>query len=505
MNRQFSLKTFLAAVFFEGILALIWLFIIPGDSTNIWIFGFSKFRFLLFVGLLVLLVLAGFLAFRARKNPAWHGKISRNIQAFYQSSSNLTTTLVLSLFGLGAGLHFLNTAFTTTDVFVQGYFTRLAPFMFWFTAISGQILVFTILDFPTLKTYLRAHGLALALLIVILLVGMSVHSYLWELDPEQWDTHDMFNKDEKFDLLEQDIYAIFNEGNTLQRGINPYARTLEERVRSSDYKWNLIFATYLPLPYLFAWLTRSLGIDDYLQWLRMWRVFCLIANLGITYILFYIPYHRYKNIMLAVIASVFWLFNRWTLHMTMIYHTDFIAIFFMLISLIHWPKRKILSLLAFGLSLSVKHIAIFMIPLYLVWIWQSVKDKDRSLWRFIKLSLVMGSVPLILSAPFIAWNPLAFYKSIFVSATRISESHFGAPGLDTLLFLEGIPAKLPLLAMLAIIYLAAWHKKVKMYSAAFLVLLTFIDFNSVLFRQYMTWVFPTIPLMLCETWDKQET
>jgi len=55
-----------------------------------------------------------------------------------------------------------------------------------------------------------------------------------------------------------------------------------------------------------------------------------------------------------------------------------------------------------------------------------------------------------------------------------------------------------MLAMLAIIFLAAWTKKVKIYSAAFLVLLAFIDFNSVLFRQYMTWVFPVIPLALCE-------
>jgi uncharacterized membrane protein len=142
-----------------------------------------------------------------------------------------------------------------------------------------------------------------------------------------------------------------------------------------------------------------------------------------------------------------------------------------------------------------------MIPLYIIWIWQSVEEK-RSIRQFVLLTLVMASIPLAVSAPFLALNAKAFIKSIFVSATRISESHFGAPSIDTLLGLSGIPAKMPMLSLMVFTFLGAWKRKIKSFSASLLIIIIFIDFNSVLFRQYMTWVSPLMLLALCETFVK---
>jgi len=494
LKKQFTLLSFLYSTLIEGVIALLWLLLIPGDPESAWIFSFSKFRLILLLAILLPLGLTSILTYKAKKAALWYQKASDRINALFQWDGHLTTGFVLSLSGLMYGSYFLYTALATTDLFLQGYFTRLAPLMFWFTALCGQTLYFIFHTGDTFKKYLRTHGFAVLTTFVILISGLLMHSHLWGLEPEDWDTHAMFNRDNKFDLEEQDIFAIFNEGDHLQHGQNPYARALEI---DTNIDWNRIYATYLPISYTMAWLTQEVGLEDFLQWLSFWRVIFLVANLGITYLLIYIPYHRYNNLIFGAIAALFWLFNRWTLHMTMIYHIDFVAIFFLLFSLVSWPRHKVISLLSFGLSLGVKHIAMFVIPLYIIWIWQSVEN--RSIKQFVQHTLVMAGIPFLVSAPFLAWNAKGFFKSIFVSATRISESHFGAPALDTLLELSGISAKLPLLGLMAIVYLAAWTKKIKPFSAAFLILLIFVDFNSILFRQYMTWAFPVIPLVICET------
>ena len=44
-----------------------------------------------------------------------------------------------------------------------------------------------------------------------------------------------------------------------------------------------------------------------------------------------------------------------------------------------------------------------------------------------------------------------------------------------------------------------FKKKIKHFTAAVFIIIIFVDFNSVLFRQYMTWVSPLVLLALCET------
>jgi len=434
------------------------------------------------------------------KDESWYARFNHKVETLFRYDGHLTTAFVLSLAGFLGGSFFLYTAITTTNLFVQGYFVRLAPGMFWFTALCGQVIFFSASqDSARLKQYIYTHGIALITLAAILVVGLVIHDYFWELPIETWDTHKLFNQDDKFDLVQQDIVFVFNEGDNLQHGRNPYASAV---ALGDNLQWNQGNATYLPVFYILSWLSQEIGLEDFLQWLGFWRVIFLIFNLSIAYLLFYIPYHRYGSLALACFAALFWLFNRWTLHMTMIYHIDFVAIFFFLVSLITWPQRKKLALLAFGLSLSVKQIAIFMIPLYLIWIWQATEKPKIK--QFIILSVIMGSIPLLVSGPFLAWNAEGFIKSIFISATRNSESHFGIPSIDTLIGLTGIPAKIPMLLLMFVTFYLAWKRKINQFMAALFIMIVFVDFNSVLFRQYLTWVVPLIPLAVGDTLAKSQ-
>jgi hypothetical protein len=58
----------------------------------------------------------------------------------------------------------------------------------------------------------------------------------------------------------------------------------------------------------------------------------------------------------------------------------------------------------------------------------------------------------------------------------------------------GIPAKLPMLFLMALVYIVVMRYRLNRYVAVLLILSIFVNFNSVLFRQYMTWVVPFIPL-----------
>jgi uncharacterized membrane protein len=120
------------------------------------------------------------------------------------------------------------------------------------------------------------------------------------------------------------------------------------------------------------------------------------------------------------------------------------------------------------------------------------------LTKAISAALLIASIPLLASLPFIAWNAEGFASSILFSVTRNPADHFGVASADGLLGWAGIPAKLPMLALMALAYLLAWRQKIGMYTGTLLVMATFVDFNSVLFRQYLAWVVPFIPLVACD-------
>ncbi len=51
---------------------------------------------------------------------------------------------------------------------------------------------------------------------------------------------------------------------------------------------------------------------------------------------------------------------------------------------------------------------------------------------------------------------------------------------------------------IALIYLSTLRRQLGIYTSSLLTMSVFIDFNSVLFLQYMCWAVPFIPLCVCD-------
>lgn len=315
-------------------------------------------------------------------------------------------------------------------------------------------------------------------LLITITLGIVIHVYsqFWSFDTKRYD-----------------MYYIWMEGKRILSGENPYERILKGNMRE-----NKKYPTYFPLFYLLAFLTQKAGLKDYPEWVSFWRFVFLFFNIGIASFIFYGLY-QYKLTIISIFAALFWLFNRWTLHVAMMAQIDFMAIFFLLFSLLIFRKHKWTSLLFFSLSLAIKQIAIFLAPLYLIWVWQS-SDKVTIKDIFIAASLII-SIPMLISLPFIVWNAEAFFKSIIFSATRFPHAYSGTSSVDGILGLVGISAKLPMLFLMFLIYICAIRRKIGIYMSTMLTMFVFVYFNSVFFFQYICWAVPFIPLSLCDMFN----
>lgn len=321
---------------------------------------------------------------------------------------------------------------------------------------------------------------ALLFLILIIVIGIGIHTQLWDYDTQ---------------AAPEDIYFTWLDGKRILLGENPY-----ERILSGNIRQNSKYATYFPLFYLLSSLSQLLGWREYTDWIDLWRHVFLAFNIGITGLVFYF-FYQYRLLSLAIFAALFWLFNRWTLHVTEISHIDFMPIFFLVSSLMTFRKNQFTSLLLLSFSLALKQLAMILIPVYLIWICQSSETEKV---KKIGIALILiFSVPLITSIPFIFLSLEGFIKSIFFSATRNPEGHFGIPSIDELIGYRissfvGIKAKLPMLFLMGLIYLNVFRQRIGMYTSILVLMLVFINFNSVLFRQYLCWLMPFIPLCLSD-------
>lgn len=312
---------------------------------------------------------------------------------------------------------------------------------------------------------------AFLLPLMISIGGISIHRTIWR----------------EMDARDEDIYYTFKEGERLMQGQNLY-----ERILSSDMRTNDKYATYLPLFYHLANWTQSLGLEHFARWLLFWREIFLIFNIAVGALLFYVPYKK-GMIILAIFANLFWLFNRWTLSATISADFDFIPMFFFILGLIFFPYRLWVSGLLIGLSLSLKHFGIFIIPLLLIYMWQTKPFKKVLIYSF---SMIV--IPCIVSLPFLLSNWKVFILSILFSATRYPFSSLRIDSVDALLGWVGIPAKLLMLGLLGLLYALAVGSKNHLYLLSLLVMSVFVFFNSVFYPDYVMYLVPFIALAASE-------
>jgi uncharacterized membrane protein len=276
-----------------------------------------------------------------------------------------------------------------------------------------------------------------------------------------------------------DTYYTWVEGKRILAGENPYARVLAGDMRENDK-----YATYFPLLYLLSAASQWAGLRDYGPWIFFWRQVFFLFTLAVGFLIFHVLHQR-RGPVVALLGFLLWLFNRWTLTSLMAAHPESLPIFFLLLSVLVFPKRPRTALLLFGVSLALKQIAIFAVPLYLIWVWH---DSKGSLRRVLSAAAALAAVPLLLSLPFLLWNAEGYLKSICFSATRYPLVYSGANSVDILLGLQGPAARLPMLALMGLVYLAAWRRRVGPFTGVFLVQFLFAAMNTVHFPQYVCWM-----------------
>ena len=311
---------------------------------------------------------------------------------------------------------------------------------------------------------------------IVLIAGIMVHVSLWPMK-----------------AIRQDIQYIWRDSHSLFLGENPYARIVGGPVRDNGK-----YSTYFPMFYTLGALAQTFGLRNYNNWTAFWKLIFLMCNLGITTVIFTSLYRR-GMVALAFLAAIFWLFNVWTISVSLELQIDFIPILLLLLSLALFDKHRNVSLLLLSASLAVKQLAIFLVPLYLIWVWQS----SCTYKKVFVSSLIIISIPALTSLPFIVWNPEGFMKSILFSTTRGSANQFKLLPLEQIVQqivpnFVGVSARLPMLFLMLLTYISALHRKIGMYLSVLLIMSIFADFNSVIFRQYMIWILPFAPLAACD-------
>ncbi len=285
-----------------------------------------------------------------------------------------------------------------------------------------------------------------------------------------------------------DIYFSWLEGKRIFAGSNPYARVL-----AGDFLHNDKYATHLPLFYVTGGISHLAGLERFPEWIHFWRIVFAGVALALGAFLFWIPWSR-GHALLAGFTALFFAGSRWTVFVTFVAQVDFLPIACLVGSLYLLPRYPRAAWLAFGLSLAIKQIAIFVLPLFLVWAWQTAGQRRA---RGVLRSLAwIALIPILVSVPFIVWGPEAFLRSILFSATRLPAGQLNAQSLDAMLGLVGLPAKVPMLALMALVYALAFFRRATRYQTVLLVLATFVGFNSVLYLHYPAWVVPFLPLAM---------
>lgn len=331
-----------------------------------------------------------------------------------------------------------------------------------------------------LKAWIREHWLLLSLCLVV----VAIAAVTWRFNMRFWS----------LDTVGSDTYYSWVEGRRILNGRNPY-----ERILHGNMEENQKYATYFPLFYETSAAVQLAGYRKYHEWISFFRYIFLASNVAVGLALFGLTFSR-RTWALALLAVLFWYFNRWTLMASRVVALDFIPILLMVVSLGIFKRYRKTSLLLFSFSLAFKQLGIFLVPLYLIWEY----EESRSFRKTIAAGLWIASMPLLSSIPFLYWNAEGFMKSIAFPATRHAATHFGADSIDVIANVRGLAARLPILAVLFGVYFVALQRAIGRYAAAMLVMAIFIGFNPVLFTQYLAWLMPLLPLAAAEWMDRTQ-
>jgi len=286
----------------------------------------------------------------------------------------------------------------------------------------------------------------------------------------------------------RDIHAIWQEGERICKGDNPYERILADKDGSIRKP-----PIYFPGFYLLICAhDRILGITEFSQFKNSWGKINIALYLLCGLVLFWGSLRT--SPFMGLLAMSLWYFNRWSFHSLHSLQSNFIAILPLLIALNLFPKNLKIAQILFSASLALKQLAIFALPL---WILKGFSGAEsRSVKGLSKALLLPVLVVVIVSTPFLIWSPEGFFRSITYSASRpeLSESLLG-PYIGSYRVLAEV-------FLLGLVYWASFRRYISLALATCLSMFVFISLNSVIFDQYYIWVIAP-GLATLATWKPQ--
>ncbi len=317
-------------------------------------------------------------------------------------------------------------------------------------------------------------------------------------------THGLWNALTSYDTNGEDVYHHWRRGQQVLEGVNPYTCILDRTCENDK------FAVHLPLFYELSALSQAFGLREYESWIAWWRPFFWLCYVSIGGILFTTVWRK-KQPLLALFGLFFWLGNRWSLYVLRVAHIDFFALLWLVMAVVVWwqvtPGRRVRPVVAsflLGVSLSIKHVAAPLSPIYVIYAWRTTEGEPwrARVWYLLLHVLALGAVPLLSVLPFAWEQPQAVLQGLLFSVVRDSEANFGAPSLVAILNWGSLGSAAVTFLVWGIIYVAAWRRAFSPAAAALVTIVIFLAFNQVIFNQYFVWLMPLIPLVLAQTRER---
>jgi hypothetical protein len=185
----------------EGILCFGILVLLPADQKTTWLFGYSRLRVFMLVAAFLGISFFSWMIIKA-KDPDWVRKIFHKLDKLFQRERTATFVLGFLLVVFMLGVIFLYSSITQTDFVVRPHLLktielirtamdRLAPFVFWLTALSLQTMVFLlVLKYGTRARYYRVlrvisiviFPLLIGLILIIIQIDAKYYRYINQED-----------------------------------------------------------------------------------------------------------------------------------------------------------------------------------------------------------------------------------------------------------------------------------------------------------------------------------
>jgi hypothetical protein len=149
-DEKFALRIYLILGTLEGILSLVWFFLMPSDPKNAWLLGYSRYRILFIVVDLFGTAVFVWILIKSLRNPEWLNKAIGSVRLFFQKKYRITFIWVIFLVGvfltvtalwLATKEHW--TIWVLPVVYMVGdYLGRLIPLLVWLLLFCVQTLSF---------------------------------------------------------------------------------------------------------------------------------------------------------------------------------------------------------------------------------------------------------------------------------------------------------------------------------------------------------------------------